>query len=84
MSYLLSWEQIEEHSLFVCLLAPSSSHLVFLFLPCTPLLTRASSAVERGLDANPRVTCPRCLANFQDGGSVELYVTRTYFLPSSF
>ena len=78
MSYLLSWEQTEEHSLFVRLLAPSSSHLVFLFLLCTRRLSRAdsraSSAVERGLDANPRVTCTRCLANFQDGGSVELYV----------
>ena len=37
MSYLLSWEQTEEHSLFVRLLAPSSSHLVFLFLLCTPV-----------------------------------------------
>ena len=74
MSYLLSWEQTEEHSLFVRLLAPSSSHLVFLFLLDTPRLTGASSAVERGLDANPRVTCTRCLANFQDGGSGELYM----------
>ena len=63
MSYLLSWEQTEEHSLFVCLLAPSSSHLVFLFLLCTPRLSRASS-VERGLDANPPVTCIGCLTNF--------------------
>ena len=69
MSYLLSWEQTEEHSLFVRLLAPSSSHLVFLFLLCTPRLSGASSAVERGLGANPRVTCTRRLANFQDGGS---------------
>ena len=69
MSYLLSWEQTEEHSLFVRLLAPSSSHLVFLFLLCTPRLSGTSSAVERGLDANPQVTCTRCLANFQDGGS---------------